>query len=63
MNRLPCDVSRCTADNCQLKQYCARYTAPTKNCAQVVMMGSEDCIKNNNIEYINNGRLDAPKKS
>jgi len=63
MNKLNCDVARCEGHWCNIKQYCARYTAPTKGCGQVVMMSAEYCIRNNNIVHISNGRLDVSKKS
>ena len=55
MNTLPCDVARCGGENCDLKQYCARYTAPTKKCVQVSYTSSSYCIENNNIEFRSNG--------
>ena len=63
MNTLPCDMARCSGSKCDLKQYCARYTAPTRGCAMISHMEASYCIKNNNIEYISNGKLDALKKS
>ena len=58
MNTLPCDVQRCTGDKCELKQYCARYTAPVKDCYRAVMGDSKHCISQGGIEFISNGKLD-----
>jgi len=56
LNKLNCDVSRCTGDKCELKQYCARYTAPVNECVSVSTFEAKYCILQDNIEFISNGK-------